>query len=711
MGEINIMENDFVKLDLHIHTPASSCYKGEKSDDEYLRILRQAKSQELRVISFTDHNSVEGYKTLLKLKERLITEKRSLSSITDSEQVKSRLQILENDLEIFDNILILPGIEFEVSNGIHLLVIFNDTVPVDQITKFLSDGGYGPENFGIEETSNLSNWDIFTLFEESKKYDCIVIDAHTDSDKGILNTIRQGKPRANCFRSPQLSAVCYKSEEQKEKLQHILTTSKEYYRAIPLAFLKFSDSHVADTVGLPSTWVKLEKMSFESLKTAFSNPSELVSTEEPSIVRILDDLIKSPNSFGIPDISTESQELISKHICALSNSEGGYVLLGVTPNRGKVGIPVKDVTKRESFNDLFDQMVNCFLGVEPSPRISLNIYPLQNNKVIISIHIPKASTLVSLKEDGLVYSIKGNSVSVLSARDIEYIIEDKVLKEIQSKIDRRLQSVENDCHLIKNLFSSLPIIRFFDKNSKEGGIKPSLEKSVDLNPDDIGKLKKIRYNGTSRGTLFYLRESQSPRLPYSYLRYTLPLFTIRNINRPSIPRETIYVIPGGGIYYSNRDYPFFSERYGQIIKLYKTSVDSNYGMKFTTCFLKSSFLLWYLKNKHDDIDLFTPDIFNNLRFPILNIKDPHTIEIIDSINKDFDIIVKLETTFLTGLNKIKKDEFIQYAEEHNKRVDEVSHNIDASIYKLIGLSADEIITIESNLWLNGIYIPKKELVA
>ena len=565
------MENNFVKVDLHIHTPASSCYKGERSDDEYLRILRQAKAQELKVISFTDHNSIEGYETLLKLKERIISEKRSLSSITDSEQAKRRLQILENDLKIFDNILILPGIEFEVSNGIHLLIIFNDTVPVEQITKFLVDSGYSPDNFGAEETSNLSNWDIFTLFEESKKYDCIVIDAHTDSNKGILNTIPQGTPRANCFRSPQLSAVCYKSEEQKEKLQNIIKTSREYYRTIPLAFLKFSDSHVADTVGLPSTWVKLEKISFDSLKNTFSNPSELVSTEEPSITKILDDLTKSPNSFGIPDLSTESQELIGKYTCALSNSEGGYILLGVTPNRGKVGIPVKDTSNRESFTELIDQMFDCFQGVEPSPRLSLNIYPLQDNKVIISIHISKSSTLVNLKEDGLVYSIKGNTVSVLSASDIEYLIEDKVVKEIESKINRRLQSVENDCHLIKNLFSSLPIIRFFDKNSKDARLKPSLENSVDLNPDDIKKLKKIVYNGTSRGTLFHLIESQSPRLPYTYLRYTLPLFTIRNINRPSIPRETIYVIPGGGIYYSNRDYPFFSERYGQIIKLYNKS--------------------------------------------------------------------------------------------------------------------------------------------
>ncbi len=705
------MENDFVKVDLHIHTPASSCYKGKRSNDEYLRILRQAKAQELKVISFTDHNSIEGYKDLLKLKEQIISEKHSLSLITDSEQTKSRLQILEKDLEIFDDILILPGIEFEVNNGIHLLIIFNDTVTVDQLTKFLIDGGYSPKYFGTEEPSNQSNWDIFTLFEESKKYDCVVIDAHTDSDKGILNTIRQGIPRANCFRSPSLSAVCYKSEEQREKLQYILKTSKEYYRTIPLAFVKFSDSHIADTVGLPSTWIKLEKISFESLKTAFLNASELISTEEPSIIKILDDLIQAPNSFGIPDLSTKSKELISKYTCALSNSEGGYILLGVTPNKGKVGILVKDTSNRDSIKELLDQMIDCLRGVEPSTRLSLNLYPLQDNKLIISIHIPKSSNLVNLKEDGLVYSIKGNSISVLSASDIEYLVEDKVVKEFESKISRRLQSVEKDCHLIKNFFSSLPIIRFFDKNSNEARLNPSLAKSISLSSDDINKLKEKKYDGASRGTLFYLREYGSPRLPYTYLRYTLPLFTILNINRPSLPSATIYAIPGGGVFYCNRDYPFFSERYSQIIKLSKTSIGSKYDMKFITCFLKSSFLLWYMQNKYDDIDLFSPDIFRNIRFPVLNMKNPHTVEIMDSINKDFDIIVKLETTFLIGINKIKEDEeALQYTEKHNSIVNEVAHHIDDSIYKLIGLSDDEISTIENNLRLNGIFVPKVELV-
>lgn len=90
-------------------------------------------------------------------------------------------------------------------------------------------------------------------------------------------------------------------------------------------------------------------------------------------------------------------------------------------------------------------------------------------------------------------------------------------------------------------------------------------------------------------------------------------------------------------------------------------------------------------------------------------KNPHTVETMDSISQDFDAIVKLETTFLIGGKKIKEDELQQYAEEHNSRVNEIALHIDDSIYKLIDLSTDDIITIENNLRLNSIFIPQREL--
>lgn len=67
-------KEEFVKVDLHIHTPASICYKGKKDDEEYLRILRTAKKKDLRVIAITDHNSILGYNSLLRLKTKLLAQ-------------------------------------------------------------------------------------------------------------------------------------------------------------------------------------------------------------------------------------------------------------------------------------------------------------------------------------------------------------------------------------------------------------------------------------------------------------------------------------------------------------------------------------------------------------------------------------------------------------------------------------------------------------
>ena len=127
----------------------------------------------------------------------------------------------------------MPGIEIEVKPGIHVLVIFNNSTRTEVIEKFLFHAGYGSDSFGVEEPPRLSSWDFINLCQESEKYDCIIIDAHTDSNKGIWKETR-GSFRANCLRTPQLCAVGYKSEEQKNRIQEVLGTALEYKRSLPL---------------------------------------------------------------------------------------------------------------------------------------------------------------------------------------------------------------------------------------------------------------------------------------------------------------------------------------------------------------------------------------------------------------------------------------------------------------------------------------------
>lgn len=267
--------NNFCKIDLHIHTPASKCYKGENTDDEFLNILKKAKKEKLKIIAITDHNSIEGYERLILIKDKIRKdlEKNQYSSNLLSEDKL----VLEKKLKLFNEILILPGIEFETMDNVHLLVVFNpDTSDIDAIKDFLMKGGHDKENFGFKDPIKTSNWNILELYQATLDYDCFVIDAHSDSNKGIYNTIR-GPYRAKCFKDEQLLAIAYNSETEKDKLARIIKTAVEYKRKSPISFVKFSDAHSVKEIGSSWTWVKPNLISFKEIKEAFRNPSECIS--------------------------------------------------------------------------------------------------------------------------------------------------------------------------------------------------------------------------------------------------------------------------------------------------------------------------------------------------------------------------------------------------------------------------------------------------
>ena len=56
-------EHKWRRVDLHLHTPASSDFLEEGVS--YLDILKTAKRKGLDIIAFTDHNTVAGYRRMM----------------------------------------------------------------------------------------------------------------------------------------------------------------------------------------------------------------------------------------------------------------------------------------------------------------------------------------------------------------------------------------------------------------------------------------------------------------------------------------------------------------------------------------------------------------------------------------------------------------------------------------------------------------------
>lgn len=57
----------FVKFDLHIHTPASYDFvmdKRKSEEENYLSLINDAIAENIKLIAITDHNTFNGYKVL-----------------------------------------------------------------------------------------------------------------------------------------------------------------------------------------------------------------------------------------------------------------------------------------------------------------------------------------------------------------------------------------------------------------------------------------------------------------------------------------------------------------------------------------------------------------------------------------------------------------------------------------------------------------------
>lgn len=690
--------------DIHMHTPASKCYKGNKEDDEYFKIIKTSKSEKLDIIAISDHNSIEGYALLIEKKNQLINEISVLNRLNDSEQAKNRLAQLNLKLQLFDDILILPAVEFEVNNGIHLLVIFNPETPISDINLFLKDGGYDPESYGYEKSDTISNWSIFDLYDKIKDYDCIIIDGHTDSDKGIYNTIPKGASRAHAFKNKSLSGVCYKNEKQRNLLESTLKNSKEYQRDTPLAFIKASDAHNLDEIGKVRTFFKLENLNWEAFKDSFNNSAEYIFTNYPETQSIINRIIENEITILIENIENKNIDLFGQSICALNNSEGGYILLGVDSNKIISGLLSKTTDEE---NKYIDFIYNGIKRVKKNVKFGINTYEVRDNKVIFVIKITKGELLIDLDRNGIIYSYKKNEIIRLSASQIQKRIEDDTIEKIESKIEKSLIEINKQTEIVKTNLKSIPIINNFIENSISFRQMIEFELIKSFKLDSESQKKLIDYsvyngNGKSRGNIFFFKNKQQPRLKDAFLRISIPKFNTNPLNFSSTNTESSYIIPGGAIFYSKKTIPHYNPKENFIIQ-FQVKKDSKYSLKFITAFLKSSFFLWFLIIKHDSLDLHNSKIFKSINLPVINFKNPKKVELIKDIEKEFNEIIIQEREFVQI--RLNEDNYEREIKNHNSKIDRSALNIDNHIYEILDLDTETISLIKESLKANQIYLP------
>ena len=246
----------FKKIDLHIHTPASTDFADKSVTPE--QIVDRAIEQGLDAIAVTDHNSgkwIDCVKTAAKNK----------------------------------NLVVFPGVEISCrdgESGIHVIALFDIDKDSNHVEGLLNKLDITSENQGKTDSLVGKEFPLTKVIDviQSEHRQGIAIPAHVSSSKGILEDIR-GNPRTEVVQHPGLIAVessDFQNEEKKKNKKRtvdLLDGNDPTYKR-KLAVYQASDNpsgkpdggHGIDGIGSRCSYFKMERINLDSLRQCLLDP-------------------------------------------------------------------------------------------------------------------------------------------------------------------------------------------------------------------------------------------------------------------------------------------------------------------------------------------------------------------------------------------------------------------------------------------------------
>jgi hypothetical protein len=237
----------FRKLDLHTHTPASRCYRFPEHTPQ--QIVQAALEKGLDGIAITDHNTAVS-----------ITHFQSAAKDT--------------------GLVIFPGVEISMSDGFHVIALFDPAAEQRQVENFLGAIDIQAEDYGRSQA--LCTKSVYEVIDKIRERGGLAILAHIDGPKGAFYTMtseRDGKvsvslPCRKLFNEANYHAV----EVMGSRLPDGFDTQHQFKR-FP-AFYQASDNpdpeqptkHSLAGLGQRYTWFKLDQIDLEGLRQCFADP-------------------------------------------------------------------------------------------------------------------------------------------------------------------------------------------------------------------------------------------------------------------------------------------------------------------------------------------------------------------------------------------------------------------------------------------------------
>jgi hypothetical protein len=423
-----------------LHTPGSNDYQEPLTG--YLDILRQAEMRGLDIIGITDHNTVAGFAAMRREIEQLLW----LEDLGRLEADEKRQ--LEDYRRLLDKILVLPGFEFTATFGFHIIGIFPPETTVSFLEHLLLTLRVPPNILQKGSSTVGATSDVLTAYRVINEAGGIVIAAHANSGNGVIMRGLDfgGQTRIAYTQDPNLHCLEVTDLDKRGRYstRRFFDGSKpEYPRR--MRCIQGSDAHrLMREPGNPKnlgigervTEILIDEVSFEAVATVLkgndfsltrpyrgpANPVDFVQLAREEGESIVQSFYATMTQRG------GHFDRILQDTCALANTNGGTVYIGVSANPKEEPVGVRDPEK--AIESLYNAITNRFT---PDPEVQIDRLPSQD-KQIVRITVQPGQDLPYAIDSNRFY-VRDESETSLAVRDeIVQLVERRMSNEVPDPI-------------------------------------------------------------------------------------------------------------------------------------------------------------------------------------------------------------------------------------------------------------------------------------
>lgn len=319
------------------------------------------------------------------------------------ESLKSELQTLRMEKpEGFREFFLFPGVEISTAQNVHVLVIFDPTSPATDVSRILETAGYSREREGCEKTP--ADLGIFPFIEaiQSKGVQCIVIPAHVNGRKGLLDESVPFDTRKRALNHPLIYALeCQHSKSEDWDLSNYGVGDKGF------ATIYGSDSHSAGEIGRRTTWVRMQSPTLDGLRIALLDGKTSVKEyirgkpdPGPKSPYFIDRILISETKFIGRMVPQEIRLNPAFNAIIGGRGTGKSSVLELIRTATKRGIPLlrENTDYAKNYRDLIDEIT--LTGRELHPKVEVDYCQHGQAFRMKWTALPPSYELFSIAEDG-----------------------------------------------------------------------------------------------------------------------------------------------------------------------------------------------------------------------------------------------------------------------------------------------------------------------